>query len=183
MFYNVLMITILLILINTVMFILVRMGKIDADKMSMSYYSVSVNKEYYRIITSAFTHYDITHFVMNMFSLYNVGSITEDLLGPIRMLIVYFGSMILGKILSLQIRHANHDDYTLSLGASGAICGLMGAYMFVIIKYLGMSAISYFYRPIISLIVMSILPGIDGISHISCLSMGMLIAFVMTLLW
>ena len=165
------MVTILLILINTIVFILVRMGKLDADKMSMSYYSVSVQKQYYRIITSAFTHYDITHFLMNMFSLYNVGSICEDLLGSTRMLIIYFGSMILGKILSLQIRHANHDDYTLSLGASGAICGVLGAYMYVILKYIGFSAISYFYRPIISLVVMSILPGIDGISHISCLSL------------
>ena len=177
------MITILLILINTIVFILVRMGKIDADDMSMSYYTVSVQKQYYRIITSAFTHYDITHFLMNMFSLYNVGSVAEDIFGHWLMLVVYFGSMILGKILALLIRHNNHDDYTLSLGASGAICGVLGAYMFVILKYFGISAISYFYRPIISLVVMSILPGIDGISHVSCLSMGMVIAFIITMLW
>ena len=175
------MITILLMLINLIVFILIRTNRLDPNDLSMSYYTVSVQKDYKRIITSAFAHYDVYHFLTNMFSLYNVGSIVEDLFGPVQMLFLYFGSMILGKILSLQIRHARHDDYTMSLGASGAICGIMGAYMLMVLYYLGIDAISYFYRPIFSLIIMSVLPGIDGTSHISCLAVGMVLAYILIL--
>ena len=177
------MITILLILINTMVFALIRARKLDADDLSSSYYTVSVQKDYKRIITSAFSHYDVYHFLTNMISLYNIGNVTEDLFGEVLMLVIYFGSMILGKIMSLMIRHNRHDDYTSSLGASGAICGLLGAYILVVMRYYGFSALQYFYRPLFSLVIMSVLPGIDGTSHICCFSMGMVIAYIITLLW
>lgn len=182
MVYNFYMITLILILINLVVFILVRTGKLDADDLSMSYYTVSVQKDYKRLITSAFTHYDIYHFLANMLSLYNIGSIAESVFGEVWMLGIYFGSMIIGKMLTLQIRHNNHEDNTMSLGASGAICGLLGAYLLVAMKAYGIGVLQVFYRPIISLIIMSIVPGVDGTSHISCLSIGMVIAYIFTLI-
>ena len=176
------MFTYLLILINILVFIMIRMNKLDADKMSVSYYSFSVNKEYYRILTSAFAHYDIYHFLSNMLSLYNIGTICEDTFGSMKMMLIYFVSMIAGKYLAIQIRHNRHDDYTLSLGASGAISGLFGAYMLVMMYYYGIQTLTYFTRPILSMIIISILPGVDGTSHICCLSIGMLLAYLLIIL-
>lgn len=177
------MITIILIVLNTLVFILIRTGKLDADDLSMSYYTVSVEKDYKRLVTSAFAHYDVYHFLANMISLYNVGIVMEGLFGVIWMLVIYFGSMILGKMLTLQIRHNNHQDNMMSLGASGAICGLLGAYFLVVMRMYGIGALKAMYSPIISLVIMSILPGVDGTSHISCLSIGMVIAFLITWSW
>ena len=182
MVYNSVMLTYLLILINTLVFLMIRANKLDADRMSVSYYSFSVNKEYYRILTSAFAHYDLYHFLTNMISLYNIGTICEDTFGSMKMLLIYFISMIVGKYLAILIRHNRHDDYTLSLGASGAISGLFGAYMLLVMYYYGVEALSYFVRPILSMAIISVLPGVDGTSHLCCLSIGMVVAYLLIIL-
>lgn len=182
MVYNLVMFTYLLILINALVFLMIRANKLDASKMAMSYYSVSVNREYYRLLTSAFAHEDLYHFLSNMISLYNIGTICEDAFGCVRMLAIYFISMLAGKYLSILIRHGNHDDYTLSLGASGPISGLLGAYLLLVMYYYGLQGLSYFVRPIVSMILISILPGVDGTSHICCLAIGMAVAYLMIII-
>lgn len=181
--YNRSMFTYVLVLINVVVFAMVMAGKLDSDDLAMSYHSVFNRKEYYRILTSAFTHSDITHIVCNMISLVNIGTAAERLFGNLGMLAIYFGSMILGKVLSLQIRHNKRDDYTLSQGASGAICGLIGAYLLVVMKYFGMDGLMSMGRSLASLVIMSVLPGVDGTSHFSCMAMGMIIAWIMMFFW
>ncbi|MBR5755203.1 MAG: rhomboid family intramembrane serine protease [Erysipelotrichaceae bacterium] len=173
------MVTIILLLTNVIVYILTSTGRISTDEMGSSYYEVFVRKEYWRIITGAFAHLDITHILFNMFSQLTIGSFVEDVYGSLKMLLIYFGSLILGRIMSMLIRHANHDDYTLSCGASGAICGLMGAYFtFVIYRY-GLDGLSYLIRPIVNVAIMSFLPGIDGTSHVCCLAVGLLISWLL----
>lgn len=176
------MFTYLLLIVNVIVFILIRMNKVDADDLGVSYHLVHNRNEYYRILTSAFTHVDPMHILFNMMSLVNVGTFVEDYFGPERMLIIYFGSMLLGKYLALLIRHNNHDDYTMSIGASGAICGLLGAYFLVILYYYGISAVQSLIRPLASLLIMSFLPGIDGTSHFSCMAVGMIITYLMMMI-
>ena len=173
------MFTYLLVIINVIVFILIRMNKLDSDDLAVSYHTVFNLRQYKRILTSAFTHVDPIHILFNMISLVNVGSFVESVFGSASMLIIYFGSMILGKLLALYIRHSNHDDYTMSIGASGAICGLLGTYFLVVLYYYGISAISSLIRPFTSLLMMSFLPGIDGTSHFSCMAVGMIIAYIM----
>lgn len=182
MVYNQIMFTYLLILINALVFLMIRTNKLDANKMAVSYYSFSVCKEYHRLLTSAFAHEELYHFLMNMLSLYNLGSICEDAFGSFRMLLIYFVSLLAGKYLAILIRHSNHDDYTLSLGASGPISGLFGAYLLLVMYHYGLQGLTYFVRPIISMVLISIMPGIDGTSHICCLSIGMLVAYLLILL-
>lgn len=181
--YNICMIfsffTILLILINIVVFILIRTGRLQIEDLGMSYHLVFNRKQYYRLLTTAFTHREITHILFNMMSLYNVGSTIELLFGHFGFLLIYFGSMIIGHIIALQLRHNDRDDYTMSIGASGAIYGIIGAYFLLIVKFYGFSAIGEMLRPIISMVVLSLLPGIDGKSHISCMAVGMAIAYLL----
>ena len=181
--YNGGMLTYLLVLINVVVFVMIMNGRLNSDDLAMSYHSVFNRKEYYRIITSGFTHSEIVHIACNMVSLVNVGTATEHIFGTGEMLVIYFGSMILGKILALQIRHNKRDDYTMSQGASGAICGLIGAYLLVVMKYYGMDGLLSMGRSLVSLVMMSVLPGVDGTSHFSCMAMGMIIAWIMMFFW
>lgn len=181
--YNIGMFTYLLVLINIVVFMMVMGGRLDSDDLAVSYHSVFNRKEYYRILTSSFTHSDIAHIACNMISLINIGTAAESIFGSGQMLVIYFGSMILGKFLALQIRHNRRDDYTMSQGASGAICGLIGAYLLVVMKYFGMDGLLSMGRSLASLVIMSVLPGVDGTSHFSCLAMGMVIAWLLMFLW
>ena len=170
--------TILLIVINVIVFFLIRSEKLHAEELSMSYHVVFNRRQYIRLLSSGFAHEDPLHLLMNMISLYNVGTFVEGYFGHLWMLVIYMGSMILGKLFTLYIRHANRDDYSASLGASGAISGLLGAYFLVILRYYGFSGMSYLLRPAISLIMISSLPGVDGTSHFCCMGVGMVITYL-----
>ncbi len=174
--------TFLLILSNVIVFFMIRTEKLDADELSSSYHIVFNRQQYYRILSAGFAHEDPVHLLMNMISLYNVGTFVESYFGHLGMFVLYFGSLIIGKLLTLYLRHYNHDDYTASLGASGAISGLLGAYFLVIVRYYGFSAFEYLLRPLISLVMISSMPGVDGTSHFCSMAVGLVIAYVLMML-
>ena len=82
------------------------------------------NQEYYRLFTSLFLHFGISHLLNNMVLLWALGSIFEKEAGKIRFLFCYFISGIGGNLLSLYW-NTMHDRQIVSAGASGAIFGLM----------------------------------------------------------
>ena len=86
---------------------------------------ILINKDYKRLITSGFLHVSWTHLIFNMLSLYVFGAVIESNLGGLKFLIIYFASLVGGDLLSLFV-HRNHGDYT-SVGASGAVCGIIFA--------------------------------------------------------
>ncbi len=100
-----------------------------------------INKDYKRLLTSGFLHVSWTHLIFNMLSLYLFSSSIETYLGDLKFLLVYFTSLLGGNLLSLFI-HRHHGDYS-SVGASGAICGLIFA---SIALFPGMS-IGFFFIP------------------------------------
>lgn len=171
--------TIALIVANIIVFIMIRNGKLNYEDLGMSYHLVFNRKQYYRLLTTGFTHREITHILFNMMSLYNVGGMMELFFGHFGFLLIYFGSMIIGHFFALQMRHNSRDDYTMSIGASGAIYGVIGAYLLLIVRFNGLDGLSSMVRPIISMVVMSLLPGIDGKSHICCMAVGMAIAYLL----
>ena len=61
--------SIILIAINVLVFIFINQRKIDSSDYSLSYYDVSVRKQYFRLFSSAFVHEEIIHLLMNMISL------------------------------------------------------------------------------------------------------------------
>lgn len=80
-------------------------------------------KEYYRLITSGFVHGDPIHLLFNMYTLYAFGPIVESYMGLIPFLILYFGSELAANGLTLVLKRWQRG-YS-SLGASGAICGVL----------------------------------------------------------
>jgi membrane associated rhomboid family serine protease len=86
---------------------------------------ILVYKQYKRIFGSGFLHANWIHLVFNMLGLLFFSGYVEAALGPFLFTIVYFASMLGGKLFSLFI-YRNQGDYT-SVGASGAICGIVFA--------------------------------------------------------
>lgn len=86
---------------------------------------ILINKDYKRLITSGFLHVSWTHLIFNMLSLYAFSGLLESQIGGLNFLIIYFASLIAGDLFALYI-HRHHGDYN-SVGASGAVCGIIFA--------------------------------------------------------
>jgi len=83
--------------------------------------------EVYRIVTSGFLHSGIFHLAVNMYTLYILGSILEPAVGRARFLLIYFVSLLAGSFGALLV-----TPNALTVGASGAIFGLMSAAILVL---------------------------------------------------
>ncbi len=81
--------------------------------------------EQIRMISSGFLHVDTQHLLFNMLTLYFFANPVIGHLGEINFLIVYFGSLIVGNLLSLYF-HKNQYYYS-AVGASGAVTGILYA--------------------------------------------------------
>src|SRR5689334_12741078 len=64
---------------------------------------ILARKEYYRTITCAFLHGGWGHLLMNMYTLYAFGPVVEHLHGSLSFLLIYFGSVLGGSLLSLFV--------------------------------------------------------------------------------
>ncbi|MFA6801199.1 MAG: rhomboid family intramembrane serine protease [Acholeplasmataceae bacterium] len=107
---------------------------------------------YYRLITAMFLHGSIIHFLMNSYFLYIIGGFVEDLFGKTKYIIIYF---ISGLGSSLLIWLTQMDSTTATIGASGALFGIMGALL--VLTYKKPSLFSpYGIRSIRTLVVINI---------------------------
>jgi rhomboid protease GluP len=84
---------------------------------------LTLNGEWWRLITACFLHFNFIHIAMNMFILYQVGVFTEKLFGNVRFLLLYLLAGVGGNLVSLY-GHSSHA--TVSAGASGAVFGVYG---------------------------------------------------------
>ena len=76
-----------------------------------------------RMFSSAFLHADWGHLFFNMFSLYMFAPVVLDYLGNTSFLLIYFGSLLSGSLLTLYF---HKDDYHYrAIGASGAVTGVL----------------------------------------------------------
>jgi len=79
--------------------------------------------EQIRMLTSAFLHVDIAHLAFNMLTLYFFAPVVISHIGVFSFVLVYFGSLIAGSLLTLQF-HKNEYHYR-AVGASGAVTGVL----------------------------------------------------------
>ena len=84
--------------------------------------SISINHEYWRIVTGGFLHAGLLHIGINMLSLYWVGSALEPAIGRLNFAVIYFVSLLAGSFGALLFQ----PDIP-TVGASGAIFGIFGA--------------------------------------------------------
>jgi membrane associated rhomboid family serine protease len=99
------------------------------DRYIFSPIRVLWDRQYYRLLSCGFLHLNWMHLLFNMLSLYSVGFAIELAFGLHVFLIIYLGSIVGGSLLSLYL-HRNHHSY-LALGASGGVCGIIFAFIFL----------------------------------------------------
>ena len=132
------------------------------------------NGEIYRLLTCAFLHVGLIHLVVNMYSLRVIGPSVEGLIGKCKFVFIYLISAISASLMSLVFVDSN----IVSVGASGAIFGLMGALLYFGYHYrLYLNdAIKTQIIPVIlfNLIIGFMMPGIDNGAHIGGLIGGYL---------
>lgn len=141
--------------------------------------ALALNKTYvasgevYRLITAAFMHENIFHLLMNMYALNIIGGQVESYIGKKKYITIYLFSAIVGNLLSCVVNGATGW----SLGASGAIFGLMGSLLFFGYHYRLFldSALKTQIIPIIvlNLMIGFMLPNIDNAGHIGGLVAGL----------
>ncbi len=166
--YILIMLNILIYLIPTIL------GQYDSIVNQFCLYGPLVRLgEYYRLFTCMFLHADVIHLFFNCYALYILGPQLESYMGRWKYILIYIFSGIMGSLLSITL------SQTPSIGASGAIFGIMGSLL-----YFG-----YHYRlylggvlksQLIPLIVLNLLygfmlTGIDNYGHIGGLIGGILI--------
>lgn len=79
--------------------------------------------DYVRLISSGFLHANWEHLIFNMISLFFFYEVVTDSMGDLLFVFIYFGSMLLGNIFSLQIY--KRQSYYSAIGASGAVSGII----------------------------------------------------------
>lgn len=79
--------------------------------------------EQIRMLTSGFLHVDMSHLLFNMLTLYFFAPVVIGILGTFSFVLVYFGSLIFGSLLTLLF-HKNNYSYK-AVGASGAVTGVL----------------------------------------------------------
>lgn len=128
----------------------------------------------YRLLTGTFVHVDLLHFLCNGYALYVIGSMVEGYFGKKKFAVIYLVSALTGSLLSIAMSSVN------SIGASGAIFGLLGSLL-----YFGYHYRVYFGNVIlgrvIPVIVLNLLIGfsssnIDNFAHIGGLIGGFLVS-------
>lgn len=78
--------------------------------------------QWWRIVTGGFLHANFLHIAFNMYLLYLLGQMLEPVLGHVKFALIYFVSLLSGSLLALVV-----TPHALTVGASGAVFGLMGA--------------------------------------------------------
>jgi membrane associated rhomboid family serine protease len=91
--------------------------------------AILADKQFERMITSGFIHADWPHFIFNAFSFFSFAKLLEILYGTKVLLLIYFAAIIGGSALSLLVHR--HHEYR-ALGASGGVCGVIFASIFLL---------------------------------------------------
>ncbi len=137
--------------------------------------------EYYRLLTSIFMHFGITHLANNMLMLFVIGERLERVLGKVRYLLLYLFSGVGANVISLLSSMANYD-INVSAGASGAIFGIIGALFVIIAKNHGrledLSLRQMAFMIILSLYFGFSSSGVDNAAHVGGLLLGMLLTLL-----
>ncbi len=177
--------TVGLIVVNVAVFMIMTMFGDTEDAVFMLQHGamyepfVIEQHEYYRMFTCLFLHFGIDHLLNNMVMLGALGWNLEQEIGRVRFLVIYFVSGIAGNILSL-FYDLSTGNPAVSAGASGAIFGLMGALLYVVILNRGrlgrLSGRGMLIMVALSLYFGFASSGVDNLAHIGGLVSGFILA-------
>ena len=176
--------TIALIAVNAAVFIFLSFGGMTEDAYYMlqhgaMYLPLVEEGEFYRLVTSLFLHFGLSHLVNNMLMLGVMGWQLELVVGKVKFLIIYFAAGIGGNLLSAMVEMRS-GEYAVSGGASGAIFGIIGALLYIAVRNNGRIG-TVTGQGIIVMVVLTLYygftsTGVDNFAHIGGFAAGFLLA-------
>lgn len=174
-------ITSLLILANTVMYLISVFIVDNYDSLGgLRPYLVKYFGEYYRLFATMFLHGTFLHYAMNtFFGLMIISAALERLIGSFRYFFIYIISGLISSIF-VYFYYINRIPNLLTIGASGAIYGVMGCFLYIIFLK-GYLLNRYEQRYIFNLLLINIIftfivPRISVVGHLGGLIGGLLIS-------
>lgn len=179
-------VSICLTAVNVIVFLICTFtGRMLYNKGALGVMFMIEDNSYYRLLTSMFLHMDVGHLFSNMIVLYYVGEIVEQRLGHIFYALLYFCSGIAGGVLSMGYELLS-GNYISSVGASGAVFGVEGALLLLVILHHGRMQSMTLGR-VAFVIAFSLYSGftstdINNAAHIGGLLMGFALAAVFCML-
>lgn len=134
------------------------------------------NGEYYRFFTAMFLHGGLLHVSVNMYSLYSIGPVVERFYGRYKYIIIYLICGIISSVFSYLFSSA------VSIGASGAIFGLLGVILVFSFKMKNIIGKGFLIN-IISVVAINgviglTLPNIDNFAHLGGLLSGIVLGLI-----
>lgn len=180
--------TFILAIANIVVFLVLSfMGVVEDAEFMLNHGAMYVpyileRHEYYRLFTSMFLHFGISHLVNNMLSLFIFGINLEQEIGTIKFGIIYFVSGLLANLAS-GYNDIRTEHYVVSAGASGAIFGIIGALLYVAIRNRGHIG-SVSGRGIIVMTAFTLYygftsTGVDNVAHIAGMVFGFILGVIL----
>ena len=174
----------IIIVINVVVFAVLTFLGDTTDVQFMHHHganfwpSVIEEHEYYRLLTCTFIHFGISHLFNNMLVLAYIGDNLERALGKVKYLVLYLAAGIGSSAVS-AVWSMFKDEYSVSGGASGAIFGVVGALLVIVIKNRGqledLSSRQLMFFAGFSIYHGVTSAGIDNMAHISGFLIGALL--------
>lgn len=176
--------TVLFVILNIVIFLICTFtGDLLYNKGAFYVWGIVTDQEYYRLVSAVFLHYDINHLFNNMILLFFIGRIVEKYIGHSVYFIIYMLSGIGGNIIS-GLWESKIEQYSRSVGASGAVFGLTGALLILVIFHNGkLEEIKW--QGVIVMILLSVYNGftvenINNAAHIGGLAVGIIITVIVS---
>jgi rhomboid protease GluP len=176
------------ILLNLNLLVFIIMAMFGVNVLNPSSYSLLVwganfqpktlDGEVWRLLSCCFLHIGVLHLIMNMYALTYIGSLLEPLLGRYRFLMAYLATGILASLASVW-----WYPVTISAGASGAIFGLYGIFLALLISnYFEQSARKAFFMSTSLFVAWSLWNGlssrgVDNAAHIGGLLSGFMLGY------
>ncbi|HVF52896.1 MAG TPA: rhomboid family intramembrane serine protease [Actinomycetota bacterium] len=164
-----------IIVVNVVIFI-AQLGSAGVTNRFAAFAPAIQNGEYYRLITAMFLHSPsfILHILFNMYILYAYGQNVEQAFGTLRFIVMYLVAGFMGSVASYAFGSCN----AASVGASGAIFGVVGILVIYAYNRRTSAIMSQYLRGImifigINMVISFGLPNIDYLAHIGGLLAGM----------
>jgi rhomboid protease GluP len=175
-------VTCLLILANVIMFIVLTLNGGSTNIQTLVDYGGTVNvsplkEELWRYATAMFLHNGFAHLFFNCFALLVFAPPLERLMGWWRYVLLYLAGGFLANLLGVAVSSRSVVDYgTVSVGASGAIYAVYGAFLYIALLQRAMmdeSSRKTLYGLLMMGIIMSFAtPHVDYIAHIGGLVAG-----------
>lgn len=173
-----------LVIINILVFLWCTFGgELLYNVGGLSPYSFWEQKQYYRLFSSMFLHGDINHIINNMLLLFGLGTMIEKEIGHLTFALSYFITGIAGGVVSLYYKAFLGEWYVSSIGASGAVFGLVGV-LLALAFFSGVQMPNVTPLKMLIVVAYSVYSGmgeatIDNAAHIGGVIAGVVVGLVL----